>query len=49
MLRHGATRIPKDLVMSEEEIKDPYVLEFLGLSLMQVRVEFRSGTARLRA
>ena len=31
MLRGGATRRPEDAVTPEEEIKDPYVLEFLGL------------------
>ena len=31
MLRHGEKRQPEDVVTPEEEIKDPYVLEFLGL------------------
>ncbi len=31
MLRHGQVRKPSDVVTPEEEIKDPYVLEFLGL------------------
>jgi predicted nuclease of restriction endonuclease-like (RecB) superfamily len=31
MLRKGAAAKPEDVVPPEEEIKDPYVLEFLGL------------------
>lgn len=31
MLRKGETALPEDRVRPEEEIKDPYVLEFLGL------------------
>jgi len=31
MLRKGQKRLPEDMVTPEEEIKDPYVLEFLGL------------------
>ncbi|MGD0485475.1 MAG: PDDEXK nuclease domain-containing protein, partial [Gemmatimonadales bacterium] len=31
MLRRGEKRQPEDAVTPEEEIKDPYVLEFLGL------------------
>lgn len=31
MLRKGETSLPEDLVCPEEEIKDPFVLEFLGL------------------
>jgi len=31
MLRKGAVAKPEDAVSAEEEIKDPYVLEFLGL------------------
>lgn len=31
MLRRGGRALPEDLVTPEEEIKDPYVLEFLGL------------------
>ncbi len=31
MLRKGGKALPEDLVTPEEEIKDPYVLEFLGL------------------
>lgn len=31
MLRKGQKRLPEDAVTPEEEIKDPYVLEFLGL------------------
>jgi predicted nuclease of restriction endonuclease-like (RecB) superfamily len=31
MLRRGAVQHPRDAVTPEEEIKDPYVLEFLGL------------------
>lgn len=31
MLRKGAIPIPEDAVRPEEEIKDPFVLEFLGL------------------
>jgi predicted nuclease of restriction endonuclease-like (RecB) superfamily len=30
MLRKGETAPPEDLVHPEEEIKDPFVLEFLG-------------------
>jgi predicted nuclease of restriction endonuclease-like (RecB) superfamily len=30
-LTHGARRMPEDAVSAEEEIKDPFVLEFLGL------------------
>ena len=31
MLKKGAKLLPKDIVIPEEEIKDPFVLEFLGL------------------
>ena len=31
MLLKGQKSLPKDLIQPEEEIKDPYVLEFLGL------------------
>lgn len=31
MLRKGAVAVPEDVVTPEEEIKDPFVLEFLGL------------------
>jgi len=31
MLRKGEKQIPEDAVTPEEEIKDPFVLEFLGL------------------
>src|ERR1044072_4710748 len=31
MLKKGEKPLPEDLVTPEEEIKDPYVLEFLGL------------------
>jgi predicted nuclease of restriction endonuclease-like (RecB) superfamily len=31
MLRRGSTQLPTDLVTPEEEIKDPYFLEFLAL------------------
>lgn len=31
MLRKGAEKLPEDAVSPEEEIKDPFVLEFLGL------------------
>jgi predicted nuclease of restriction endonuclease-like (RecB) superfamily len=31
MLKKGAKAIPEDMVTPEEEIKDPFVLEFLGL------------------
>lgn len=31
MLRKGETALPEDLICPEEEIKDPFVLEFLGL------------------
>lgn len=31
MLRNGAIAQPQDALTAEEEIKDPYVLEFLGL------------------
>jgi predicted nuclease of restriction endonuclease-like (RecB) superfamily len=31
MLRKGEKPLPEDRMMSEEEIKDPFVLEFLGL------------------
>ncbi len=31
MLKKGETALPEDLVLPEEEIKDPFVLEFLGL------------------
>ena len=31
MLRKGQTPQPKDAVLADEEIKDPFVLEFLGL------------------
>ena len=31
MLRKGGRQLPEDLVTPEEEIKDPFVLEFLGL------------------
>lgn len=31
MLKKGKRRLPKDAVTPEEEIKDPFVLEFLGL------------------
>ena len=31
MLKKGQVRLPDDAVTPEEEIKDPYVLEFLGL------------------
>jgi predicted nuclease of restriction endonuclease-like (RecB) superfamily len=30
-LAHGATPQPEDILSAEEEIKDPFVLEFLGL------------------
>jgi len=30
-LTHGARRMPEDAVSAEEEVKDPFVLEFLGL------------------
>jgi predicted nuclease of restriction endonuclease-like (RecB) superfamily len=31
MLRHGQARKPGDAITPEEELKDPYVLEFLGM------------------
>ena len=31
MLRRGSTHLPADVVMPEDEIKDPYFLEFLAL------------------
>jgi predicted nuclease of restriction endonuclease-like (RecB) superfamily len=31
MLKKGAKLLPEDIVIPEEEIKDPFVLEFLGL------------------
>lgn len=31
MLRKGAKSLPEDVVTPEEEIKDPFILEFLGL------------------
>jgi predicted nuclease of restriction endonuclease-like (RecB) superfamily len=31
MLRRGVTQLPTDVVTPEEEIKDPYFLEFLAL------------------
>jgi predicted nuclease of restriction endonuclease-like (RecB) superfamily len=31
MLRKGGKQLPEDMVIPEEEIKDPFVLEFLGL------------------
>jgi len=31
MLKKGEKALPEDIVTPEEEIKDPYVLEFLGL------------------
>jgi hypothetical protein len=31
MLKNGARARPEDAVSAEEEVKDPYVLEFLGL------------------
>ncbi len=31
MLRKGGKQLPEDMVTPEEEIKDPFVLEFLGL------------------
>ncbi|MDA8140034.1 MAG: PDDEXK nuclease domain-containing protein [Desulfobacteraceae bacterium] len=31
MLRKGAKALPEDILLPEEEIKDPFVLEFLGL------------------
>jgi predicted nuclease of restriction endonuclease-like (RecB) superfamily len=33
MLKKGAKTLPEDTVTPEEEIKDPFVLEFLGLDL----------------
>jgi len=31
MLKHGESKKPEDIVTAEEEIKDPFILEFLGL------------------
>ena len=31
MLKQGASKLHDDIVSAEEEIKDPFILEFLGL------------------
>jgi len=33
MIDRGREKSPKDTVTAEEEIKDPFVLEFLGLKI----------------